>query len=121
MQVGDKNLSATEFREIDGVLVPAPGTKENNKDVYIKQAIRHYVKMVDNIISANGAAIPDDSFLDIQTLRDLRFNALHKSTTAGAFLQEFNTLNSKLVVLTNRINDIVNSEADVNNDGKITI
>ena len=42
--------------------------------------------MIDNILQANGAAISDDSFLDIQTLRDLRFNALHKSTTAGRYL-----------------------------------
>lgn len=120
MQLGDKNLSATEVREVDGALLPAPGTKENNQDAYIKRAIRNQVRMIDNILQANGAAISDDSYLDIQTLRDLRFNALHKSTTAGTFLQEFNTLNSKLVVLTNQINDIVNSEADVNNDGKVS-
>lgn len=120
MQLGDKNLSATEVREIDGVLMPSPGTKENNQEVYIKRAIRNQVRMIDNILSANGASISDDSFLDIQTLKDLRFNALHKSTTAGAFLQEFNTLSSKLVVLTKRINDIINSEVDVNNDKQVS-
>ena len=30
MQLGDKNLSATGVREVDGVLMPTPGTKENN-------------------------------------------------------------------------------------------
>lgn len=119
MQLGDKNLSATGVREVDGVLMPTPGTKENNQDVYMKRALRQQVRMINSILQANGAALSDQSFLDIQTLNDLRFNALHQSTTAGAFLQEFNTLSSKLVVLTNRINDIVNSEADINNDGKI--
>nr|DAU17815.1 MAG TPA: hypothetical protein [Bacteriophage sp.] len=37
--------------------------------------------------------------MDKQTLGDLRFNALHNSTTAGAYLNEFNTLSSRLVKL----------------------
>ena len=120
MQLRDKNLSATEVREVDGVLLPAPGTKENNQDAYIKKAIRNQVRMIDNILQANGAAISDDSFLDIQTLRDLRFNALHKSTTAGRYLQEYNSLSSKLVTISNQIDQIINSEADTNNDGTVT-
>lgn len=120
MQLGDKNLSATEVREVDGVLLPAPGTKENNQDIYIKKAIRNQVKMIDNILQANGASIFDDSFLDIQTLKDLRFNALHKSTTSGRFLQEYNSLSSKLVTLSSKIDEIINSETDTNNDGIVT-
>lgn len=120
MQLGDKNLSATEVREIDGALLPAPGTKENNQDAYRKRAIRNQVRMIDNILQANGASISDDSFLDIQTLRDLRFNALHKSTTAGRYLQEYNSLSSKLVTISNQIDQIINSEADTNNDGIVT-
>lgn len=120
MQLGDKNLSATEVREVDGVLMPAPGTKENNQDLYMKKAIRNQVRMIDGILQANGSALSDNSFLDKQTLSDLRFNALHKSTTAGRYLQEFNSLNSRLVTLTNQISQIENSEADTNNDGVVT-
>lgn len=120
MQLGNRNLSATEIREVDGVLLPAPGTKENNQDIYIKRAIRNQVRMIDNILQANGASISDDSFLDIQTLKDLRFNALHKSTTAGRFLQEYNSLSSKLVTLSSNIDEIINSETDTNNDGIVT-
>lgn len=119
MQLGDKNLSATDPMDFNGNLIYAPGTKENNQDKFIKDAVRMQVKLVQDILEANGA-VSDDVFLDKQTLSDLRFGALQKSTTAGAFLQEFNTLNSEVVRLTTAINTILDSEKDTNNDGTVT-
>lgn len=119
MQLGDVNLSATQY-EVDGNnIVFAPGTKENNQDLYIKQALRNQVKMIEGILQANGA-VSDSRFLDAQTLGDLRFNALHKSATAGRYLQEYNSLSSKIVRLVQAINDKVASTADANGDGTIT-
>lgn len=119
MQLGDVNLSATQY-EVDGNnIVFAPGTKENNQDLYIKQALRNQVKMIEGILQANGA-VSDSRFLDAQTLGDLRFNALHKSATAGRYLQEYNSLSSKIVRLVQAINDKVASTADANGDGTVT-
>lgn len=119
MQLGDVNLSATQY-EVDGNnIVFAPGTKENNQDLYIKQALRNQVKMIEGILQANGA-VSDSRFLDAQTLGDLRFNALHKSATAGRYLQEYNSLSSKIVRLVQAINDKVASTADANSDGTVT-
>lgn len=119
MQLGDVNLSATQY-EVDGNnIVFAPGTRENNQDLYIKQALRNQVKMIEGILQANGA-VSDSRFLDAQTLGDLRFNALHKSATAGRYLQEYNSLSSKIVRLVQAINDKVASTADANGDGVVT-
>lgn len=120
MQLRPKNLSATQTREVDGRFMPAPGTKEDNQDLFMKKAIRNQVRLIDSILAANGAALSDQSFLDAQTLKDLRFNALHQSATAGKYLQEYNSLASKLVVLTNQIDEVINSETDTNNDGVVT-
>lgn len=119
MQLGDANLSAAQYEVDGGNLVFAPGTKENNQDLYIKQALRNQVKMIEGILQANGA-VSDSRFLDAQTLGDLRFNALHKSATAGRYLQEYNSLSSKIVRLVQAINDKVASTADANGDGTVT-
>lgn len=119
MQLGDVNLSATQYEVNGDNLVFSPGTKENNQDLYIKQALRNQVKMIEGILQANGA-VSDSRFLDAQTLGDLRFNALHKSATAGRYLQEYNSLSSKIVRLVQAINDKVSSSADANGDGTVT-
>lgn len=119
MQLGDVNLSATQY-EVEGEnIVFSPGTKENNQDLYIKQALRNQVKMIEGILQANGA-VSDSKFLDAQTLGDLRFNALRKSATAGRYLQEYNSLNSKIVRLVSAINEKVASSQDTNGDGVVT-
>lgn len=118
MQLGDPNMS-TDFEMVDGVPVFAPGTKENNQDAVVKAVLTNQVKMIQGILSANGA-VSDSRFLDAQTLGDLRFNALHKSATAGRYLQEYNSLHSKLIRLTQTINDKINAATDTNQDGVST-
>lgn len=120
--LGNKNLSATNYEVKDGVLLPAPGTETDNQDIYAKKALHEQCKLVRNILDAAGASISNDSILAKQTelLDDLRFNALHNSTTAGGLINEFNTLSARLVSLTNDINSIQNADLDANKDGVTT-
>ena len=116
-QIGDKNKS-TEVSDIGGSLVFGEGTKNNNQDLIAKQAIFKQLDLIQSILDANGASLPDDSFLST-VLPDLRYAALYKSTTAGRFLQEFNSLNAELVDNINQINTIVNTAKDTNNSGAV--
>lgn len=118
--LGNTKLSATQSNEIDGQLVYAQGTKEDNQDLAIKTALIQQVNMLQNILNANGANISDNSFLDKQTLGDLRFQALYNSTTAGYYLEEFNNLNTDIAKLTLEINSLLNSKADTNEDGIVS-
>ena len=121
--IANVNDSATDFEvKEDGTILYAPGTKENNKDLFAKQILHQQVKIVRDIASAAGAKISDNSLLAKQTelLGDLRFNALHKSTTAGGLVQEFNTLTADIVQLTNTINSLQNKKTDSNEDGVST-
>lgn len=118
MQLGDVNMS-TDYDIVNGVPVFAPGTKENNQDIAIKRVIQNQVNMLQGILQANGA-VPDNRFLDAQTLGDIRFATLHESTTAGLYLQTYNSLLSDIVSLTNTINTKLNSSLDSNNDGTVT-
>ncbi len=118
MQLGDPNMS-TDYDIINGTPVFSPGTAENNQDIAIKKVIQNQVNMIQGILQANGA-VSDNQFLDMQTLGDIRFAALHKSTTAGLYLQTYNSLLSDIVRLTNNINDKLNSVQDSNGDGVVT-
>lgn len=120
MQIANPNSSATDFEVKDGQVLFAPGTETNNQDLYAKQAIKQQAQIIQNILEANGAALSDKSFLDKQTLGDLRFNALHNSTTAGAYLNEFNTLSSRLVKLQSQLQAKQASAVDTNQDGTVT-
>lgn len=119
-QIANPNSSATDFEVKDGQVLFAPGTETNNQDLYAKQAIKQQAQIIQNILEANGAALSDKSFLDKQTLGDLRFNALHNSTTAGAYLNEFNTLSSRLVKLQSQLQAKQASAVDTNQDGTVT-
>lgn len=119
-QLANPHKSATDFEVKDGQVLFAPGTEANNQDLYAKQAIKQQAKLIENILEANGASLSDKSFLDKQTLSDLRFNALHRSTTAGAYLNEFNTLSSKLVKLQSQLQAKQAQSVDTNQDGTVT-
>ena len=118
LELDDPNLS-TDFELIDGQPVFDPGTKENNRDANLKNAIQNQVNIIQNILAANGA-VTDNQFLDAQTLSDLRFNVLKRSTTAGAYIQEYNSLLTKLAQETKQLEALASKDLDTNNDGKVS-
>lgn len=118
MQLGDPNMS-TDYEIVNRMSVFSPGTAENNQDLAIKNVIQRQVNIIQGILSANGA-VSDNRFLDAQTLGEVRFAALHESTTAGLYLQTYNSLLSDIVRLTNIVNEKLNSAIDSNNDGIVT-
>ena len=86
-----------------------------NQDKAMKDAIKKQVQFISDILSSEGCKISDESFLANQTkiLGDIRFNSLYKATTAGRFLQEFNTLNSKIVDLNLKLQDLEGTPTDL--------
>lgn len=128
MTLGNKYLSATkQSTNAEGEIIWAQGTENDNQDLAAKSELRRQARMIDSILRANGADISDDSFLDIQTLKDLRFSALTKSSVTGRYLQDYNTLCTEIVEYTDRLNNL-NSTAsrmekgttdqDVRNNGE---
>lgn len=97
--IADKNLSFTKFTKDDSgnIIYDAAQNKEDSWDFNIKKAIKNQINLIDNILSAEGANISDDSFLTKQTLGDIRFNALVNSNVAGKYLQEFNSTTINLM------------------------
>ena len=120
MQLGDRNLSMNIQQNEDGTISFVQGTEQDNQDVYIKRAINQQARLIEQILQANGASLSDESFLDTQTLNDLRFTALHNSSMAGELLNEFNGLSSDIVKLTSQINTIQSKALDANGDKAVS-
>lgn len=120
MELGDKNLSMDFEKNEDGTISFLPATENNNQDTFIKSAIHQQVKIIKDILSSNGAEISDQSFLNKQTLNDLRLTSLHNSAMAGTLLNEFNSLSSNIVKLVSQINTIQNKALDTNSDNTVS-
>lgn len=116
--LGNKYLSM-ETQEIAGKEKFKPGTATENQDQFVKSGLKQQLKMIENLLAAEGVKISDESFLDIQTLKDLRYNALYSASTAGLFMEHFNSLVKDMAVLTDEINKIV-EKVDTNKDGVVS-
>ena len=116
--LGNPNLSATEFEVINGQKVWKQGTKDDNQNLGAHKALNLQIEMIKNILAANGAK-SNNEFLDINTMNDLRFMALHDSVTSGAYLQHYNQLYVDLVKATSELEVLENSKADTNNNGVV--
>lgn len=102
MTLFDKNLSSK--MDEDGNMLP--GTKEDNLDTEAKNMIRQQINLIKDALDVNGANISDSSFLDVMTLKDLRFAKMQNSVTAGKMLQAWNTLTARIADTQLKINAI---------------
>lgn len=111
MPLGDKNLSAT--KTIDGIngKVWAQGTSTDNQDLAAKSQLRNVAKFIQNTLKAHGASVSDDALLS-NIIGDLRYNALLNSTVASHYLQEYNTLCSKIIQKENELTELYNTTQD---------
>lgn len=99
MTLGDRRKSATQFTKEGDNYVWAQGTDEDNQDLAAKNAIRAQIQLFEDILSSEGIKMSDDSFLskNVDLLPDIKFSLLKQSSTAGRFLQQFNSLSTKLI------------------------
>lgn len=118
IQLANPHLS-TKYEIIDGQPVYSPGTKEDNQDIAAKTILANQIKVIGGILQSHGA-MSDNQFLDIQTLKDLRFSALVNSSIAGRYLQRYNSLLEKQVQLVTSLNDTIRSVKDTNGDNTVS-
>jgi hypothetical protein len=99
MPVGDFRLSPEAGMTEDGKLYFKEGTSDNNHDIIVKKIFKKQLDSIDDILTTANANKPDSEILDIQTLKDLRFAKLQKSTVASALIRDFNSVVSRLTAL----------------------
>ena len=84
---------------IDGVDSYKSGNPQNNRNIAALDALQQEVDMIESILKANGGTISDDSLMKFLTNSDKRFRlvALQQSQFMPTYLQEFNTLQTKIL------------------------
>lgn len=94
--IGNVHLSATKMVKDDNgnIIGWDQGDKNDNQDLDIKNRVRTQLRLIHDTLNSSGAYASDDELLanNLDILKDLRYNALRNTTSAGKFLQEFNRL-----------------------------
>ena len=109
--LGNKYLSATKTvtDENGNIIGYEQGTKDDNQDKYIKDLINKQVDLLQTTLEADGATLDDQSLFDANTLKDLRWQYLYHTTTAGKMIQDYNTLATQALQLHNEIYQLKDS------------
>jgi hypothetical protein len=95
-----------------------PGTKEHNQDSEIKKILNMQVKLIRDVINAEGAKYSENSLFDALTLKDLRYLQLRDTATAGLFFQEYNSLISDIYDKHERIRTLSGDYTDTDSEKK---
>lgn len=115
-EIGNKNLSATKTVEDEsGNRIWQQGSESDNQDLTVKNLVRRQIKLLQDTLEAHGGKLSDQSLLDAQTLKDIRFRALQNTTTAGIYIQKYNGLLSDLIDKTNQLRRLDSSAERIAN------
>ena len=93
------DLSNVDFEDADGQRLYKKGSTKDNQNQAVKDAMTEQVKMITDILNANGGKVDDASLLNILTNsdKDFRFLSLQKSTFAAQYLQHLNDIDTAIV------------------------
>lgn len=118
MQISSKDISFDYQEQSDGTIIEKPSDKNTkSQDEAIKNVFRQEVKMLKDIITAEGAKITDNEFIDIQTFKDLRLAWLASSPVSGIYLQDFLSLNTRIADL---VQNIRSTQKKVGDSGELS-
>lgn len=106
MDWAPKNLSSKNISENPDSPVYLEGNSKDNQNQAVIDAMQNEVDMIREVLNANGGTISEKSLLKTLTNadKDMRFVALQASTFAPQYLQEFNTLQTKIYDTVQQIN-----------------
>lgn len=94
MTFADKDLSAINFKNLEGtdIHLPITGSETDNQDKHIKDNLKKTLRYVQNIINTEATTIEQDSLLDqIKDIdKDLKIGVLAESKLLPAFMSGYN-------------------------------
>lgn len=108
MELGYRDLSTVAVQNSDGTTSYKPAENyQDSQDYAIKQKLIEQVRMIDDILSSEGAKISDDQLLNDKLIRrELKYHALLDSNILGVYTNEFNNLLSDLIDTTRQIDEL---------------
>lgn len=94
MTFADKDLSAINFKNLEGtdIHLPVTGSETDNQDKHIKDNLKKTLRYVQNIINTEATTIEQDALLDqIKDIdKDLKIGVLAESKLLPAFMSGYN-------------------------------
>lgn len=108
MTFGDKNLSASKLLGSNEDAGFAPGDVTDNMDLAIKKAFSGVLDTWEGILDGAGIKLSDSSIIDANLLKEMRYQALMKSTSASLFLSDFNKAVSDYMTAYRELKDASN-------------
>ena len=112
VDLASKNLSSRIASDENGVIIfEQANDYKDSQDYQAKQQVRTVVNNIQNLLNAEGSNISDESFLN-NLIGDLRYNTLNQSIVAGAYLQDFNSINASILDTIEQINALETPKTD---------
>lgn len=119
LELDDSNLSATKHEVIDGQIQYQPGTETDNKDRANKVVLEGMVNLIDNLLTINGVKMDDQSILSkLKGAKNMaQFQTILGGDNVGSatlanYVQNFNTLSTKIADLAIKIDAIQHPRTD---------
>lgn len=114
--IGNKYLQG-ELDQQDGELKLKPATStSSNLDKDIKNAIRQQIQIIDDIVKTEGLKVTDNQFISAQTFNDIKLSYLAQSPVTSSYLQDFNTLCTKIINIKNQMNQLKSTDAKLTDE-----
>lgn len=113
MQLGNRDLSMNEVQNSDRTTSYKPAENyQDSQDYAIKQQLIEQVRMIDDILTSEGAKISDDSLLNDKLIRrELKYYSLLNSNVLGVYTNDFSNLISDLIDTTNQVNKLESAKS----------
>lgn len=114
--IGNKYLQG-EFNQQDGELKLKPATStSSNLDKDIKNTIRSQIQIIDDIVKTEGLKFTDNQFISAQTFNDIKLAYLAQSPVTSSYLQDFNSLCTKIINIKNQMNQLKSTDAKLTDE-----
>ena len=113
MQLGNRDLSMNEVQNSDRTTSYKPAENyQDSQDYAIKQQLIEQVRMIEDLLTSEGAKISDDSLLNDKLIRrELKYYSLLNSNVLGVYTNDFSNLISDLIDTTNQVNKLESAKS----------
>lgn len=112
-ELGSRDLSMNVVQNSDGTVSYKPAENyQDSQDYAIKQQLIEQVRMIDDILTSEGAKISDDSLLNDKLIRrELKYYSLLNSNVLGVYTNDFSNLIPDLIDTTNQVNKLESAKS----------
>lgn len=120
LELNDSTKSATQYEISDNKIMYKPGTETDNQNKATHDILEHAVRMINDLLTVNGANISDDSILKNLTQDAQKLLQFHRvlgndavgSSVLASYVQDYNTLATQIADIALKLDALENPAVD---------